>query len=166
MEEDEYLSSPQVRYGPAEFALHFHPSLPLKIHFFDFFFFFLLSFLRSLVQIKSHAQKVLKRLELGENVFRRLEENYNIIDTLISQAAHQHDALARFSENGGMSIPGRRTSRNKFFEEPPLSYGQLFGTTTASTGPPVVKPITQAPPEGDVAALAASALCQLSSLPK
>jgi hypothetical protein len=52
---------------------------------------------RSLVQIKSHAQKVLKRLEAGENVFRRLEENYNVIDSLIVQAAKQRDALLNSS---------------------------------------------------------------------
>jgi len=120
---------------------------------------------RSLVQIKSHAQKVLKRLELGEHVFRRLEENYNIIDTLIAQAAQQHDeVLSRFSDKGGMTIPGRRPGKNKFFEEPALSYSQLFGT--AEPNPPAGKSGREPAPEGDVAALAASALCQLSSLPK
>lgn len=100
---------------------------------------------------------------MGENVFRRLEENYNVIDHLIAQAAQQHDTLARFSDKGGMSIPGRRPSKNKFFEEPALSYSQLFGTTPPN--PNAAKQGGEAP-EGDVAALAASALCQLSSLPK
>eukprot|EP00527_Entomoneis_sp_CCMP2396_P001581 CAMPEP_0198145372 /NCGR_PEP_ID=MMETSP1443-20131203/23040_1 /TAXON_ID=186043 /ORGANISM="Entomoneis sp., Strain CCMP2396" /LENGTH=187 /DNA_ID=CAMNT_0043809001 /DNA_START=71 /DNA_END=634 /DNA_ORIENTATION=+ len=39
---------------------------------------------RSLVQIKSHAQKVLKRLDAGENVFRRLHENVKRTDALVS----------------------------------------------------------------------------------
>jgi len=39
---------------------------------------------RSLVQIKSHAQKVLKRLDAGENVFRRLHENVNRTEALVS----------------------------------------------------------------------------------
>ena len=135
-----------------------HPSLPR-------IFTFGSSLLpRSLVQIKSHAQKVLKRLELGEHVFRRLEENYNIIDTLIAQAAQQHEGLSRFSDKGGMSIPGRRLGKNKFFEEPALSSSQLFGT--AEPNPQAGKSGREQAPEGDVAALAASALCQLSSLPK
>jgi hypothetical protein len=120
--------------------------------------------LRSLVQIKSHAQKVLKRLELGEHVFRRLEENYNVIDNLIAHAAQQHEALSRLADKGGMSIPGRRPGKNKFFEEPALSYSQLFGT--AEPNPQGGEQGREQVPEGDVAALAASALCQLSSLPK
>lgn len=107
---------------------------------------------------------MLKRLEVGENVFRRLEENYNVIDTLISQAAQEHDTLTRFSDKGGMSIPGRRPSKNKFLEEPALSYNQLFGTPAPN--PKAVKQGGGEAPDGDVAALAASALCQLSSLPK
>ena len=39
------------------------------------------------MQIKSHAQKVLKRLESGENVFRRLHENVRRTDALV-QAIH------------------------------------------------------------------------------
>jgi hypothetical protein len=48
---------------------------------------------RSLVQIKSHAQKVLKRQQAGENIFRRLEDNYHEIDNLVVQAARRRDAL-------------------------------------------------------------------------
>jgi hypothetical protein len=36
-----------------------------------------------LVQIKSHAQKVLKRIQSGENVFRRLEENISRLQMLV-----------------------------------------------------------------------------------
>merc|ERR1712238_536460 len=50
---------------------------------------------RSLVQIKSHAQKVLKHQQAGENIFRRLEENYQEIDNLVVQAARQRDTLRR-----------------------------------------------------------------------
>jgi hypothetical protein len=35
------------------------------------------------VQIKSHAQKVLKRLDVGENVFRRLEDNSQRLESLV-----------------------------------------------------------------------------------
>lgn len=118
---------------------------------------------RSLVQIKSHAQKVLKRLQAGENVFRRLEENYNIIEPLIAQAAQEHDVLAQFDDQGlVVNNSGRRPAKKNFFEEAPLSYSQLFGTQPPA--PVATKPAPQQ--DGDVAALAASALCQLSSLPK
>jgi hypothetical protein len=46
-----------------------------------------------LVQIKSHAQKVLKRLESGEDVFGRLEENVSRLHTLVGQI-HQANGLA------------------------------------------------------------------------
>jgi hypothetical protein len=38
---------------------------------------------RSLVQIKSHGQKVFKRLEKGENVFRKMEEHCGTLTGLI-----------------------------------------------------------------------------------
>ena len=41
---------------------------------------------RSLVQIKSHAQKVLKRLDAGENVFRRLDDNRDRVKLLVAEA--------------------------------------------------------------------------------
>jgi hypothetical protein len=42
-----------------------------------------------LVQIKSHAQKVLKRISSGENVFRRLEENVSRLHVLVTQIHSQ-----------------------------------------------------------------------------
>merc|ERR1711865_486008 len=48
---------------------------------------------RSLVQIKSHAQKVLKRQQAGENIFHRLEESYDKIDYLVVQAARRRDSF-------------------------------------------------------------------------
>jgi hypothetical protein len=45
---------------------------------------------RSLVQIKSHAQKVLKRINSGEHVFRRLEENISRLQGLVR---HIHQQL-------------------------------------------------------------------------
>ena len=38
------------------------------------------------MQIKSHAQKVLKRIDVGEDVFRRLEENRDRLRVLIHEA--------------------------------------------------------------------------------
>ena len=42
-----------------------------------------------MVQIKSHAQKVLKRINSGENVFRRLEENVSRLHVLVTQIHSQ-----------------------------------------------------------------------------
>jgi len=44
----------------------------------------MLLFYRSLVQIKSHAQKVLKRQGEGENIFRRLDENADRLEELLA----------------------------------------------------------------------------------
>ena len=41
------------------------------------------------MQIKSHAQKVLKRINSGENVFRRLEENVSRLHVLVTQIHSQ-----------------------------------------------------------------------------
>jgi hypothetical protein len=41
------------------------------------------------VQIKSHAQKVLKRLDVGENVFRRLEDNSQRLESLVANMHEQ-----------------------------------------------------------------------------
>ncbi|GKY93964.1 hypothetical protein MPSEU_000363300 [Mayamaea pseudoterrestris] len=41
---------------------------------------------RSLIQIKSHAQKVLKREAAGENVMRRLDENKPRVELLVGRA--------------------------------------------------------------------------------
>lgn len=38
------------------------------------------------MQIKSHAQKVLKRIDVGENVFRRLEDNRGRLRVLVHEA--------------------------------------------------------------------------------
>ena len=42
-----------------------------------------------MVQIKSHAQKVLKHINNGENVFRRLEENVSRLHVLVTQVHSQ-----------------------------------------------------------------------------
>jgi hypothetical protein len=64
---------------------------------------------RSLVQIKSHAQKVLKRQQTGENIFRRLEDNYHEIDNLVVQAAQQRDALRL----AGIDVNNNNTTTSK-----------------------------------------------------
>lgn len=52
---------------------------------------------RTLVQIKSHAQKVLKRMEAGENVFRRLDENAGHAQLLITKLNNLHKTKNKLS---------------------------------------------------------------------
>eukprot|EP00934_Nitzschia_sp_Nitz4_P007546 Nitzschia sp. Nitz4//scaffold1_size375055//350823//351524//NITZ4_000339-RA/size375055-processed-gene-0.395-mRNA-1//1//CDS//3329541234//7536//frame0 len=112
---------------------------------------------RSLVQIKSHAQKVLKRIEAGENVFRRLEENCNIIDSLIVQAAKQRDALSHCPPQP-KSVTAKRKLGNKPAVVSPVPPTMMTGYSGITSS------VESSPVDADVAALAASALCQLSSL--
>ena len=116
--------------------------------------------LRSLVQIKSHAQKVLKRMEAGENVFRRLEENYSLVDNLVVQAAKQHEGLTLTSHSPKSTMAKRKKqTENEFMDQSSTqSFSPIYTTNCVESGP-------EPPIDGDVAALAASALCQLSSLP-
>ena len=103
---------------------------------------------RSLVQIKSHAQKVLKRTEAGENVFKRLDDNCHIVDTLVVQAARQHEALSQ-SSGTPKSNAARRKKQAAEQSVPNQMHSGGFSAPQ------------QAPVDSDVAALAASALCQL-----
>lgn len=99
-------------------------------------------------------------MEAGENVFRRLEENYNIIDNLVVQAAKQHEALTHTSRTSKSTIAKRKKQSDEEFADnmSPQSYtgSPMYGSVEGLDQPPV---------DSDVAALAASALCQLSSLP-
>ena len=55
-------------------------------------------YIRSLVQIKSHAQKVIKRYDNGEDVFLRLDENIVRMEAIVAQI---HDHM----KNEGIAIP-------------------------------------------------------------
>ena len=126
---------------------------------------------RSLVQIKSHAQKVLKRQQAGENIFRRLEENYNEIDNLVVQAARQRDALrmARVSVNPSVSKPRKHLVTNKTKKkhfEAHIPASQVVSATVAEnffqkSMNDAAIPVNNS---SDGSVLAAAALCQLSSI--
>ena len=147
---------------------------------------------RSLVQIKSHAQKVLKRQQAGENIFRRLEEHQNEIDNLVVQAARQREALrvAGINVNTPSATKPRKsivksaTKKKRLdaqittTEGIPSSVGEnLFhqsinnSTTTVpslfhqtmSTGTTTTVP-ANTNHTSDSSVLAAAALCQLSSI--
>lgn len=59
----------------------------------------------SLVQIKSHAQKVLKREDEGDNIFRRLEENSERTEQLVNEA---HARMGGEPPSLAASPPSRR----------------------------------------------------------
>lgn len=123
---------------------------------------------RSLVQIKSHAQKVLKRQQAGENIFRRLEENYSEIDNLVVQAARQRDAL----RIAGRKVHTPATKASKCITKKKRLHNQT-GTAGAVAPKPQESsfessnntttkfPVNQT---SDSSVLAAAALCQLSSI--
>mmetsp|Transcript_34688 Transcript_34688/g.81806 ORF Transcript_34688/g.81806 Transcript_34688/m.81806 type:complete len:276 (+) Transcript_34688:67-894(+) len=124
---------------------------------------------RSLVQIKSHAQKVLKRQQAGENIFRRLEENYSDIDNLVVQAARQRDAL----RIAGVKVyPPASTKPSKCATKKKRSHNQTghSGTPAPGTQEYSMEPQTIAATKfplhqtSDSSVLAAAALCQLSSI--
>lgn len=122
---------------------------------------------RSLVQIKSHAQKVLKRLEAGENVFRRLEENYNVIDALIVEAAKQRDDLAK--SNGLKSVSStlkrkRATKRSPSTQQPATQSLPEFSHQTSLLSNFGTDTSRNDADAGKGAVIAAAALCQLSSV--
>jgi hypothetical protein len=122
------------------------------------------------VQIKSHAQKVLKRLEAGENVFRRLDENSAVVDSLIVQAAKDRDALGR----GLSSIPKNMSAiakrKNSKALQPP---SQPVNTPASDYSAPAESSfggladahhVATEFDDGRDSVIAAAALCQLSSL--
>lgn len=66
---------------------------------------------RSLVQIKSHAQKVLKRLDAGENVFRKLEDTRDRLRILVEDANHK--IREKESQISGSKKKRKRASTRK-----------------------------------------------------
>ena len=102
-------------------------------------------------------------MEEGENVFKRLDENYDIIDGLLVQAASQREALSHITST---TLKGTVAKRKKHLgtgydvEQSTLQtpYDQMFNGESVHSSPPEPSPVS------DVAALAASALCQLSCL--
>lgn len=77
-------------------------------HFFNFYQLF-----RSLVQIKSHAQKVLKRLSEGEHVFRRLEENGARLHALLANFNETLDPTTVVTDDVSDPVPSPSTDRRK-----------------------------------------------------
>lgn len=129
---------------------------------------------RSLVQIKSHAQKVLKRQEAGESIFRRLEENRNEIDNLVVQAARQRDALRMAGIN--VNTPSAKPRKSLVKSAAKKKRMTDMTRTTESIVSPEIQENLFHPSSinntatlptyqsSDSSVLAAAALCQLSSI--
>lgn len=63
------------------------------------------------MQIKSHAQKVLKRIDVGENVFRRLEDNRGRLRVLVHEA--NEVIRSKGSRNQASKKKRKRASKRK-----------------------------------------------------
>jgi hypothetical protein len=129
----------------------------LLTHSFTFFFTYLLSFNRSLVQIKSHAQKVLKRLDVGENVFRRLEDNSQRLETLV---VHIHEKLGLDSPplNNFTSASSLKEQQQQLTKRRPNEQAQ------AGKEAEHIRPNEENQEDGGAEHIdAASALCQLAA---
>lgn len=68
---------------------------------------------RSLVQIKSHAQKVLKRVDAGENVFLRLQDNRERLKVLVDEANRRIEAKQEAQTPQVPKKKRKRTSTRK-----------------------------------------------------
>ena len=144
---------------------------------------------RSLVQIKSHAQKVLKRLEAGENVFRRLDENHGVVNQLILQAAEEQlsgtsssrslSAEAKRKRTTAAKLPlpshcpsshsaegsdGDRVIAETSMESKHQDTATIRGTRTDVETPSIQNANSNISEHGRGAVIAAAALCQLSAI--
>jgi hypothetical protein len=110
------------------------------------------------VQIKSHAQKVLKRLDVGENVFRRLEDNSQRLESLVVNIHKQMglDAIPLHSSYSNLSsLKEQRQQTRRKAKEQAQEDGGAEG----------IRPKEQDQEDGGAEhIIAASALCQLFSL--
>jgi hypothetical protein len=122
----------------------------------------------------------LKRLEAGENVFRRLEENANVIDALIVHAAKQRNVNARANQ-GPYGVTKQSSAavakRKKVNQQSATADCNTSSPTvciapsptateaaTSSLEPSAGTGIHKQKANADTAVDAAAALCQLSSL--
>jgi hypothetical protein len=119
---------------------------------------------RSLVQIKSHAQKVLKRLSSGENVFLRIEENISRLFTLVTQI---HESLgleppSSLLQPSTFSLNIAESSRKTKAHEGRNSVSsEISLDNDGNDAKPKKRARTKASKDG-TEHLAASALCQLA----
>jgi hypothetical protein len=136
---------------------------------------------RSLVQIKSHAQKVLKREEAGENVYRRLDEQSSRLECLVKavfdeqgiKADHMIPQPAKKRKPRTVANKKKPSNNHSFFPAATASqerYEYFSHAISARAGyptstHPTVPANTDATTDrGSSTAVAAAALCQLSGV--
>jgi hypothetical protein len=122
----------------------------------------LLSFSNSsLVQIKSHAQKVLKRLDVGENVFRRLEDNSQRLESLVvnihEQLGLESLPLTISASSSSSSLKEHQLQNLQTRRRPKKEQDQEDG------GVDRIRPKEREQEDGIGDIDAASALCQLAA---
>jgi hypothetical protein len=120
-----------------------------------------------LVQIKSHAQKVIKRQEAGENIFQKLEDaGPQFMESLVVQASQEREVLRAAGVNVNTTKPSKSlvdaakktnksiktlASVHKVSKTNDRTNGDEAGTDGGGAG-------------GPESVIAAAALCQLSSV--
>ncbi|KAG7346469.1 Myb-like DNA-binding protein [Nitzschia inconspicua] len=119
---------------------------------------------RSLVQIKSHAQKVIKRQEAGEDIFQKLDDaTPQLVESLVLQAAQEREALRAAGVNVNTTKPSKslldaakkssasKSTNNKRTTPNKNKFNDEIERGPNGTG-------------GPESVIAAAALCQLSSV--
>jgi hypothetical protein len=91
---------------------------------------------RSLVQIKSHAQKVIKRYDNGEDVFARLKDNLSHVEAAVERI-HEH------MQHEGVVIPAPaatpmklESSSSRIRNSSKHAVSSSFEATAAAASPP------------------------------
>jgi hypothetical protein len=124
---------------------------------------------RSLVQIKSHAQKVIKRQEAGEDIFQKLEDaGPQFIDNLVIQASREREALRAAGVNVNTTKPSKSlVDAAKKTTKSPKSLGsvhKISKTKPQAIGDEAGTDGGSGAAGGPESVIAAAALCQLSSV--
>jgi hypothetical protein len=87
--------------------------------------------IRTLVQIKSHAQKVLKRQEDGENIFRRLDDYTERVKELVAEA---HERMG--GEPPSLASPSTAGWRKRAAHQDPSEYKSATAKRSSSASSP------------------------------
>lgn len=135
----------------------------------------------SLVQIKSHAQKVVKRQDAGEDIYQKLDDaTPHYMETLVLQAAREREALRAAGVNVNTTKPSKTLldAAKKTTKTTNTKKSSTIGTSSTTVfssskkGGSMAKNGTAAAAAasanngngGPESVIAAAALCQLSSV--
>jgi hypothetical protein len=120
---------------------------------------------RSLVQIKSHAQKVIKRQEAGEDIFQKLDDaGPQFMNSLVVQASREREELCAAGVNVNTTKPSKSlvdaAKKINKTTNTSLSAHNVSNANNQTHHPATDGPSTSGPES----VIAAAALCQLSSV--